>query len=120
MIVNFSQLLVKPRKFRDSIFFLLILAFFATWAYRLGAGTQAGQLSMLLQLMFIILAISYGVYYLHTFQRQVKCAIYLYEQYLDSISKTELVRILQHPDLTDRSRAIVDKTLQRRFPKRTL
>ena len=118
MIINVSQLLVKPRKFRDSLFFALILALFLTWAYRLGANEDASQVALVVQLGFITLALAYGAYAMLVFQRAFKQAEYLYRQYLEGLPKSELIRILQHPTLTERSRRIVEATFQRRFPSR--
>lgn len=119
MLINIEQLIVKPVRFRDSIFFLLIIAFFASWAYRLGAGEHAGIVSLFMQLLFITLALSYGVYTILLSQRKFKNATYAYRQYLEQLSKTELLRLLNHDELKPRSRQVVQHTLDTRFPKRT-
>lgn len=118
--MNVEELCGKPVKFRDWIFFTLVMAFFVSWAYLLGVGEGASELSSLVAPAFLLATLGYCLYCYYSYQAYIKRAKLHYDHFLAQMSKKELKRLLNDDRLSSLSKTLLKAHYQLRFEKSEL
>lgn len=106
-MLNIEELFPTKVRFRDSLFFGLVICFFLSWAYRLGAGEQATFISWLVMAGFMLAILGYSAYIYYAFSREYHTANRNYEAYLKQHTPNELQRHLNQPTITARSKRLI-------------
>jgi hypothetical protein len=117
MIVNVEDVFYNKPKFSSLLYFAASIVLFFVYAYRTGAGSEAGGVSLGLLWIMMVLVIGYPVRVFYVFRTRRAQAVLRYISHLEQLDEPEMLRLLHHKKLSSFSRPFVESVGYQRFSK---